>query len=179
MMKTAPVFFRGAAFLSAIFFPLAIFAGPVGEVSARQKAVAFMQQRRGDKVSLSVPRSQRRAPSAGSVDGYSPYYVFNVGSGEGFVIVSGDDRTPDILGYADSGTLSESDMPDGLRYLLDGYAEQLEWLEAQPSLSAQSSFKAPARSAIAPLLRTQWDQEEGDDIIGTESRRVGYDSWSD
>lgn len=157
-MKTAPVFFRGTAFLSAIFFPLAIFAGPVGEVSARQKAVAFMQQRRGDKVSLSVPRSQRRAPSAGSVDGYSPYYVFNVGSGEGFVIVSGDDRTPDILGYADSGTLSESDMPDGLRYLLDGYAEQLEWLEAQPSLSAQSSFKAPARSAIAPLLSTQWDQ---------------------
>ena len=128
-----------------------------------------MQERTGRPVSLqaaSLPASIRRkaraatAPSAAE----SSYYVFNVGTGDGFVIVSGDDRTPEILGYADSGSFSEDNMPDGLRWLLDGYAEQMEWLddngldESYEACASRTSRKAPARTAIAPLIKTRWNQ---------------------
>lgn len=32
-----------------------------------------------------------------------PYYIFNNGEAAGYVIISGDDRVADILGYADTG----------------------------------------------------------------------------
>ena len=34
------------------------------------------------------------------------YYVFNVGENNGFIIVSGDDRAKEILGYSDSGSFN-------------------------------------------------------------------------
>ena len=97
-------------------------------------------------------------------DEENSYYVFNVGNDDGFVIVSGDDRTPEILGYADNGHLYKDDMPDGLRYLLDGYAEQIEWMdshgfdETYEACASRTSRKAPARTAIAPLIQTKWNQ---------------------
>ena len=53
--------------------------------------------------------NQSRAPyrSVRSVDGKPQsayYYVFNAEGENGYVIVSGDDRTPAILGYVDNGS---------------------------------------------------------------------------
>lgn len=36
-----------------------------------------------------------------------PYYVFNTNDDNGFVIVSGDDRTAEILAYSDKGRLMQ------------------------------------------------------------------------
>jgi hypothetical protein len=37
--------------------------------------------------------------------------VFNIGTNEGFVIVSGDDRTPAVLGYSDKGSFDMDRLP--------------------------------------------------------------------
>ena len=149
----------GATLLLIVAFTFAAWAGPVDEAEALKKAQAFMTERgmgqnsKQRNLRMAVKGRRPQAKSNAECD----YYVFNVSNNGGFVIVSGDDRTVEILGYADSGNISETDMPDGLRYMLDGYAEQIDWLNRK-GVKASAPRRAAARTAIAPLIRTRWDQ---------------------
>ena len=132
---------------------LSLFAGPVSEAEARQKVQAFLQQRGKKPLSQRVKlmkKGRRTGAPASSVG----YYLFNLGETDGFVIVSGDDRTTAILGYADSGSINEDDMPDGLRYLLQGYEEQIANIPDEVEAPLQTSSRAP----IGPLIKTNWNQ---------------------
>ncbi|UKK47969.1 C10 family peptidase [Prevotella sp. E9-3] len=85
------------------------------------------------------------------------FYVFNVDNEEGFVVVSGNDQTPAILGYCDEGSFNTEEMPENMKAWLQGYADQLEWLEKHPN----AAVKAPQldnHEAIAPMLTTTWNQ---------------------
>ena len=57
------------------------------------------------------------ARSAGSTES-EPFYVFNAEGNQGFVIVSGDDRTTEILGYSKTGSLDLNRLPENLKQLL-------------------------------------------------------------
>ena len=147
-------------FSVCILLPLAVFAGEVNETDARKHAVSFLATR-GKQLSAKSPLklSVRGRRQRGTAVGPAAYYVFNVPGADGFVIVSGDDRTETILGYADEGSLTEDGMPDGLRYLLDGYAEQVAWLDSHPeAVSATPLMTAAVRTPIAPLVQTHWNQ---------------------
>ena len=48
------------------------------------------------------------------------YYIFN--TGDGFVIVAGDDRAEQILGYGDD-ELDMNDIPCCMQFMLDSYKE--------------------------------------------------------
>ncbi len=133
---------------------LSLCAGSVSEAEARQKVQTFLQQR-GKKTSsqrVKLMKKGRRTGTPASSD--AGYYVFNLGETDGFVIVSGDDRTTAILGYADSGSIHEDDMPDGLRYLLEGYEEQIAHIPADAGAPVHRS----SRTAIEPLIQTRWNQ---------------------
>lgn len=148
--------------------PLMALAGPVDETEARQQAKAFLAERgiaKGgtlERLQAAQPATKRRASGTNATS----YYVFNIGQADGFVIVSGDDRTPAILGYADSGSLNMEALPDGLRYLLDGYEEQMEWMDengidgnlAAGQASGTVTRRSAARTTISPLIKTRWDQ---------------------
>lgn len=54
----------------------------------------------------------------------APYYIFNVGS-DGFVIIAGDDGMYPVLGYSTNGCFDVSDIPDGMRILLDSYRQNV------------------------------------------------------
>ena len=89
---------------------------------------------------------------------HSLIYGFNYKNG-GFVLVSGCEYTPEIIGYADNGSLpSETkDMPDGLRYLMEVYKEQIQY-------ATQSMNRPPAKATpsklfdVEPFIKTQWNQ---------------------
>ena len=53
------------------------------------------------------------------------YYVFNDRRGQGFVIVAGDDRMGDILGYSNEGCFHPDDMSPAM-------TEWLERMEHEP-----------------------------------------------
>ena len=59
-----------------------------------------------------------------------------------------------ILGYADSGSINEDDMPDGLRYLLEGYEEQIANIPDE----VEAPLNTSNREAISPLITTNWNQ---------------------
>lgn len=91
-------------------------------------------------------------------------YVFNVAKDEGFVIVSNDDRTEPILGYSDSGHFDPENMPENMRAWLQGYADQIAWLnehgnEESAVATMPSLTSTPVKQPIAPLVSTLWNQD--------------------
>ncbi|MCR4993888.1 MAG: C10 family peptidase [Bacteroidales bacterium] len=146
-------------FVLLLSLPVVLSAEEVSEQEAAVVARQFLSQRGrqiGAQRPLRIAVRGRRAPMASATHENSPYYIFNVSGNDGFVVVSGDDRTPAILGYADEGAIAEASMPEALQALLDGYAEQIAWLDEHPQmrLAAQTT----ARSSIEPLIQTQWNQ---------------------
>ena len=140
-------------------------AGSITEEQAKAKAQSFLQARH------SQPSGKRLAPARVSRElqsattGEKTLYVFNIGSQDGFVIVSGDDRTRSILGYADSGTFDANHVPAALNEMLAIYARQIEMLGQTRAKS--DSVSRPVRASrrtsgvmsdVAPLLTTTWDQ---------------------
>ncbi len=131
-------------------------AGIVTQSEARQKAMAFMAQRNAaaaQKGMRLAAKGSQLTPAATEAS----YYVFNVGQTEGFVVVSGDDRTPAILGYATDGTYSEADMPDNMRAWMAEYDRQLRFLATHPNAGI-AKVQLDEHLAIAPLLTTTWNQ---------------------
>ena len=90
-------------------------ATPITKEQAQQTAMQFLSgsHRHGmprniESVHLAATKHYRSVQ-----DQQLPcYYVFNVGGDGGYVVVGGDDRMPEVLGYADSGTFDADQMPD-------------------------------------------------------------------
>ena len=76
-------------------------AAPVTVTQAQQRASQFLQQRLG----VTLKRLHRtQAPMVQQATGGDAYYVFNIGSNDGFVIVSGDDRCSGTTVFIDDNT---------------------------------------------------------------------------
>jgi len=98
------------------------------------------------------------------------YYVFNRGVRDGYVVVAGDDAvaTP-VLGYSENGTFEYENIPENMRYWLDVYQRQIEYLQEN---SIQSTSVSPREwttsvsprewtTSVSPLLgEIKWDQSE-------------------
>ena len=108
---------------------------------------------------LAVSRSAnlQYAYTAVQPDGQPAFYVFNKPDGQGFVIVSADDRAYTILGYSDNGSWDENDLPDNLRAWLESYKQDLETIDRLPDYPAVSTSLA-TYTPVAPLCQTQWNQ---------------------
>ena len=129
-----------------VLVSIAIFAGNVTEQQALTIARQFMQGKTFQQ------KQVRRAAAVGD----NQFYVFNAEGQNGFVIVSADDRTIPVLGYADKGSLELDKLPLNARKWLEGYAEQIKSLKAD----VQTKY-VPRRAigeAVEPLLTSQWDQ---------------------
>ena len=142
-------------FVLSVIAVLAANAEPVSRSEALQKARQFMP---GKQFNADQAFSRSKRVMADK----EPFYIFNAEEG-GFVIISGDDRTVPVIGYSEKGQLLQDDMPDNLRNWLDGYAEQLQAIEngeATPALprSAKVTRGVSAKPAIAPLIKTTWNQ---------------------
>ena len=130
---------------------MAVYAGKVTEQQALLKARQFMQ----GKTLESPQKARGREGTPQSTDAF---YIFNVKDNDGFVIISGDDRTVPIIGYSDHGSLCLDDMPDNLRAWLDGYAAQLSAIEEGRATPAVRRTLGSEMPAIAPLIQTKWNQ---------------------
>ena len=91
------------------------------------------------------------------------YYVFNAEGGNGYVIVSGDDRTPEILGYVDQGSFDEDNIPENMKSWLQLYADQIKFLADNNITVNRKAVRARAmaqatRHSIPELLTTRWNQ---------------------
>lgn len=98
------------------------------------------------------------------------YYVFNAGQDQGYVIVSGDDRTEPILGYSYHGTFDVDKIPCNMAAWLQGYADQIKYIQEHPNQPSQKQNIRRANPAISKMVTCQWDQ---DDPFNMECPSVG------
>ena len=84
---------RKICLLITLCFALGTFAQRVSEAQALQKAQAFLQGK-----SFSKTNKARSVMGQSQTTPFENFYIFNVENDEGFVIVSGDERTKEILG---------------------------------------------------------------------------------
>ena len=91
---------------------------------------------------------------------YKNLYVFNVERNGGFVIVSGDDRTQSILGYAEQGSLDESTLPSNVKWLFDYYDHAISTLDDAKNTNILhiKTRGSAAKTNISHLIDTQWGQ---------------------
>lgn len=139
----------------SVMMTLVITAGDVTPAQALQQAQRFLQQ------SPTGGKNRSQAVSDLKMTGrVSGLYVFNVEREQGFVIVSNDDRTAPILGYSDSGSLDPDNMPSNMRAWLQGYADEIAWLNAHPDQSTNIVARraSAVKKPIAPLVQTHWNQ---------------------
>ena len=137
--------------LCCVLFSGPASANPISRQHAQQNVQAFLQQR---GKGIAAP-SLRHAPMTSSS---AEYYVFNVGEHDGYVVASGDDCVPAILGYADEGTIDVDNIPCNMQAWLDGYARQIRFMREKGMSASRAPRKLSSLPAISPLLTSQWNQ---------------------
>lgn len=136
-------------------------AAPVTRSEAQQTALEFMARKGMPSGSADLSYRAPRRTSESQEQAY--YYVFNADDGHGFVVVSGDDRTEQVLGYSTSGTFDEETLPAHVRSFLQFYADEIQYID---DAHLEIARRAPRNDAaeeddypeVLPLLTSQWDQ---------------------
>lgn len=148
---------------AVIFSGIAVYANPVDLTKAKTIAKDFFAAKGAELTKTDVPLKAPRKGAAQQADAY--YYVFNADDNRGYVIVSGDDRTEKILGYADSGSIDFENMPENMRSWLQFYADRIKYLDDNNIQTAPETSEAKnlrkggkAHHSIAPLLTCNWNQ---------------------
>lgn len=86
------------------------------------------------------------------------WYAFSTDSENGgYVIVSGDDCARQVLGYSDEGSFDLDNMPDDMRWWLQGCEEQITMIRKNGQ--RYNGVSVEGRKAVAPLLTTKWGQD--------------------
>ena len=133
--------------LVAFMAIVAVNAQQVSRQQALQKAQQFMPGKQFGEV--------RSFARKGNVSEREPFYIFNAEGKKGYVIVSGDDRTRPILGYAERGNLEEDNMPDNMKWWLNNLARQIEAIGTSLNPAV---LMAANMAEIKPLIQTEWNQ---------------------
>jgi len=143
--------------LGCVMTSLHAVANPITRQQAQQNALAFMKER-GKSVSMA---SLRHAPMrAAQPDEPQPYYVFNIGDNQGYVIASGDDCAYAVLGYSDEGAIDLNNLPCNLQAWLDGYAQQIQYKQEHGLNIPCTPKRSEDRPPITPMLTCNWGQSD-------------------
>ena len=135
-------------------------ADPITRAKALQLAQEYLVP--GHTMSL-VSEAKPRSAAAANVT--APYYIISRGENQGFVIVSGDDCMPEILGYTEEGDYDESNMPETFRSWMQYRADIIEYaqkngLNKPRAKGAEVKTKAGDNTKVdvPELMTTRWNQ---------------------
>ena len=134
-------------------------AAPVTPEKAHQVANQFMQQRRSGVSLKATPasRAPKKLANGQASTSLSNYYIFNTAGEQGYVIVSGDDRTTQVLGYTDKGHFDPNNVPSNMKAWLESYDQQINALD-EINFTEEMKAPRPTRNSISPMITSHWDQ---------------------
>lgn len=143
-----------------------LWANPITVDQARQKASRFLQGQVARKARRAAPAAQQMKMAAKGRD--DTYYIFNAGDNGGYVVVSGDDATEEILGYSNTGTINPDSIPCSMKWLFENYTEQIKYIrengvtreEIERSRIKSTDNGLPESFQIDGRRLTKFDQHE-------------------
>lgn len=129
----------------------------VSESDARIKAMQFLNGTSARSRQLTVSPLQLNAVESNT----KGVYAFNIGDNEGFILVSGDERTLPILGYTDSGSFDPNNAPANFKAWMKGYEQAIAGLQDAKLTTtyANSIDEEPYGDSIEPLVKARWSQD--------------------
>ncbi|MDE6336900.1 MAG: C10 family peptidase [Muribaculaceae bacterium] len=145
-----------AALTCAMMCPLTI--------SARLRTVDEAQKVAEKYIRSSQPDSNLTPVASTTTRGESDnYFVFNVGTDNGYIIVAADDRFQEVLGYSERGTYSTAISNPSFGFWINALSEEMGNTAAESAENIQDPKKAPITRAVnavdvAPMLKTKWGQ---------------------
>ena len=143
--------------LSGVFAAMA-FGGWADVVTPNQALDRVMGN--AGPMSAGMQQSSPQLVATRSVDNQPAVYVFSLDSGKGYIVLPADDEATPMLGYSDSGKFDAAAINPTMQWWLDEYAAEIKWLRENPSPDRYLSAPATARQAIAPMVKTVWNQSE-------------------
>ena len=148
--------------ISAVLAAVMLTAAPRSLNEAQAAAGKFLTSdaKAGLKMAMQAPQL-KLAHTQFQAD-QPAFYVFNNGDNNGFVVVSADDNAREILGYSDTGSFSEDNMPENMKIWFRHYAEEIAWAAQHPSSrAAKLAAVKKAYTPVSPILgNIKWDQDE-------------------
>ena len=139
---------------------LQVWSAGVDQMTAQSRALRFLQQQStAGRLRSSVGTTVKLAYAEAGVDKMPVFYVFN--SGQSFVIVSADDRAQEILAFGDGNVTDIESMPVNMRYWLECYKRQVEFLQKHPDLQTPSQplqSSLSSGTSVTPLISANWSQ---------------------
>lgn len=143
---------------------LSVNAGNIDANAAHRLAGQFIQQQASKgsfKAHAATDIKLIHAEASSAMAGACDYYAFNL-TGGGFVIIAGEDRAPQVLGYSDKGRLDFNNLPYNVKGLLDSYKREIEFLQTYKGddlVPVNKNLTATA-GGVDPLIKTTWGQED-------------------
>ena len=103
--------------------------------AAKEKAAQFLTKLDKTNAARKAPRKDPQLLLANKRD---EFYIFNDKTNGGYVIVSGDERVPSILGYSERGEI-DNNIPNNMRAWLQEYANQIDYLKKHSSVNTRTA----------------------------------------
>ncbi len=132
---------------------------PITRQQALQQAIRFQKEMNVTKRLVAVSDRAKLAPKKDTTqqNETDAYYVFNCENDEGYIIVSGDDKTIPVLGYCEKGSFDYTKIPDNMKSWLGRYEKQIKAIQNNPRL-AISFANVKKHPRIPMLVWTTWNQ---------------------
>ncbi|MEP7108141.1 MAG: C10 family peptidase [Ferruginibacter sp.] len=165
------------AFLSLLVVYHFIYGKQIDEKTANSIGRLFLTTRVNSTTLKNITNLQLvyKATSKGLSQSGDPeavnFYVFNLGTSKGFVIVSGDDDVIPVLGYSVESSFDPNNIPPNTTKWLEGYKKEIQYIiekkiKATDEIKKEwqdlingTILKRPATiAAVNPLLQTTWNQ---------------------
>lgn len=147
-------------------FPLlaAVAASATAAPRTSQQARAIAQEALSRYVKAEVSLSElplRAAQRGAEADQLTPYYLFSDTQQRGFVLVSGSDLMPEVLGYGDQTltSLIDEQLPEALRGWLQYVADIEAYLEQHPDQAYLLEHAQATTTEVSQLVTSSWGQD--------------------
>lgn len=122
---------------------------------AMEKAIRFLHK--PEEANSNMRHILRKAPQLVLANNRDEFYVFNDEANGGYVVVSGDERMPDVLGYSYDGHFDNDHIPCNIKALLEAYAEQVTHLRANQQVNIKKTADYDASwKPISPMIECTW-----------------------
>ena len=151
------------ALAAFVFIPMNVNAGNIDATAARATANSFIKQHSALAPSFKgaalADLTLAHAQASKTVSGANDYYAFNI-KGGGFILIAGEDRAAQVLGYSDKGRFEYDRLPAPLQDILNEYQREIEYLQTNTDddlVPMQNAFQG--MRGVEPLIKTTWGQE--------------------
>jgi surface protein len=131
-------------------------ARQVTKEAAMEKAIMFLHK--SEVLNSNLRKSPRKAPQLVLANNRDEFYVFNDEANGGFIIVSGDERMPDVLSYSYDGYYDNERIPCNMQAWMEEYAGQVKFLRTHPEAKVTRRATTQERESISPLLTCKFNQ---------------------